>query len=63
MGKCKTCKWWNHWNCEHPTVDTHSENSMSAGGFTREHFEPFTKVGPEFGCIHHEPKDKQDDKN
>lgn len=66
---CKTCKWWGHFltrrgdgRCKMPLhdpevdPDLRGSNTMSGGTAG-----PATIwTGPDFGCIHHEPKEDGD---
>lgn len=63
---CNSCKWWGtsvrfqkHLRfCNHPKLN---EFNSCYDGFSVEDEEPYAVgkfcTGPEFGCVHHEPKD------
>lgn len=65
-GRCRTCKWWsgpvvedefNHGpaRCTHVKLSypggAIADGAVDVGGYDG------IETGPEFGCIHHEPKE------
>lgn len=64
MERCKTCRWWDGpktepWaghvaECDHPRFSagryTYPDGCCDSGGYGGVY------TGPEFGCIHHEPR-------
>lgn len=60
MGHCKTCKYYDAYECDHPKVGLNNRrdaDALLASGYDAELY-----VGPDFGCIHHEEKANQEGK-
>lgn len=66
MNTCDTCKWFgktydyytreevpDRFCCNNPKLDDYD---MQSGAFIMHQCDSWLKVGPKFGCIHHEPK-------
>lgn len=65
MNTCDTCKWWihhgyvslignNHRVCENPKIQESNTGDDEMGYPYDEG--GYMSTGPNFGCIHHEPK-------
>lgn len=60
VGTCKDCKWWGrdeYHYCENPNIGVKGKFNNDCAWSE----DPFCSIqtGPDFGCIHHEPKEKQ----
>lgn len=61
VGTCKTCQWWYNGTCEaidHPQQpETLWEIKITVAD--DHNLDWKLKTGPDFGCVHHLPKDQQ----
>ena len=67
VNTCKDCKWWRSTisgYCDNPKLDDtlggtpgHLDGSWNHG--IHQLMSERTQYGPDFGCIHHEPKEKE----